>query len=135
MAEKAHPSGSSPQRPPTAQQQQQPATISAAATPPPAAEEGGGKGGGKGGGGTAAAAAAEAADASGSKERVRPQEHSISGGLIDMLVKDVILDKVLSAAGRVETAFLTHGSNSLEVKDDDELATTPHPPDSKGQPG
>lgn len=132
LAEKAHPSGSSPQRPPTAQQQQQPATISAAATPPPAAEEGGGKGGGKGGGGTAAAAAAEAADASGSKERVRPQEHSISGGLIDMLVKDVILDKVLSAAGRVETAFLTHGSNSLEVKDDDELATTPHPPDSKG---
>ncbi|KAG0432726.1 hypothetical protein HPB47_020594, partial [Ixodes persulcatus] len=65
-------------------------------------------------------------DAAALKDRVRPQEHSISGGLIDMLVKDVILDKVLSAAGRVETAFFTHGGNSLEVKDDEEPAT-PHP--------
>ncbi|KAK8775211.1 hypothetical protein V5799_031444 [Amblyomma americanum] len=107
VVEKAHPSGNSPQRPPPAP------TASAVATP---SEEGS-----KGSKGGTDAAAADAA----SKERLRPQEHSISGGLIDMLVKDVILDKVLSAAGRVETAFLTHGSNSLEVKDDED--TTPHP--------
>ncbi|XP_070377842.1 protein unc-79 homolog isoform X1 [Dermacentor albipictus] len=106
VVEKAHPSANSPQRQPPAQM------AGASAAP---SEEGskGSKGGTE--------AAADAA----SKERVRPQEHSISGGLIDMLVKDVILDKVLSAAGRVETAFLTHGSNSLEVKDDEEAA--PHP--------
>lgn len=106
VVEKAHPSANSPQRQPPAQ------TAGVSATP---SEEGskGSKGGTE--------AAADAA----SKERVRPQEHSISGGLIDMLVKDVILDKVLSAAGRVETAFLTHGSNSLEVKDDEDAA--PHP--------
>ncbi|KAL3246042.1 hypothetical protein MRX96_058012 [Rhipicephalus microplus] len=103
VVEKAHPSVDSPQRQPPAQ--------SASAV---SSED---KGSSKGG-------AEVAADAA-SKERVRPQEHSISGGLIDMLVKDVILDKVLSAAGRVETAFLTHGSNSLEVKDDED--TAPHP--------